>query len=688
MVEVVGQTVLLALMGRLRRRRRWIAALEAGGVACAIASTALALGVVFVRATGGGRPVGFTTVAVPLGLAVAIGGAVGGLRHVTLAACARAVDRVWAQGDVPASSGRGRDDCVLAAVTLTADAVTATPFVVALVDVAIRRVRRVPPERAIPAPRWRWMALAPIATTALALFAPPRWLVWGHAGIAAGATVARQQMSEPGGGTGDRANETRVAISAVALEVERDEAAAALKAASATGDPFLAAGAREFERLLALLSGGGGMNASAAVALLERLDRDAGGAARAALDAAAAGAAAEAALRAVKQNGPAGAASKDLAAATAASTDAAGAGAEARATAAAARLAAAGEVGRGALGAAAGAGARSLEAASPASGSDADTGRAQTAPANGPAAAAVREPRRYLEQLRRDLDEGQRGCQGDAEACRGTAENSGRALSRLQREGRTAETRQRFAEATRQLLERISREEADGGAGQDPRRLRRFGQAARGQWPGGDPKDESGRQQGPGPESGTAGEQRAGTASGDGVGDPAMSAGPAAPRGGDSSSGGGDEGARAAAHEPSTRGGDTAAHGDSGAAVPRSANSREHASGQSGAEAAAGGGVGNVAGGPVLGARGRNLGGGRPGHDAAVTLLPGQGPGASRAQIINGAAARGFASADYRRVFSDYRAAVEESMEAADVPAGKRFLVRRYFQLIRPRSNP
>ncbi|MEO8212554.1 MAG: hypothetical protein ABI560_05150, partial [Myxococcales bacterium] len=141
-----------------------------------------------------------------------------------------------------------------------------------------------------------------------------------------------------------------------------------------------------------------------------------------------------------------------------------------------------------------------------------------------------------------------------------------------------------------------------------------------------------------------------------------------------------------------TRGGDTAGHGDSGAAVPRSATPREHASGQSSAEAsaeaAAGGGVGNVAGGPVLGARGRNLGGGRPGHDAAVTLLPGQGPGASRAQIINGAAARGFASADYRRVFSDYRAAVEESMEAADVPAGKRFLVRRYFQLIRPRSNP
>ncbi|MEO5769042.1 MAG: hypothetical protein ABIS92_11890 [Polyangia bacterium] len=651
MVEVVGQTVLLALMGRLRRRRRWITALEAGGVAWAISSTALAMSVVIVRATGGGRPVGFTTVAVPLGLAVAIGGAVGGLRHVTLAACARAVDRVLAQGDVLAGSGHGRDDCVLAAVTLTADAVTATPFVVALVDVAIRRVRRVPPERAIPAPRWRWMALAPIATAALALalFAPPRWPVWGHGGIAAGAAVARQQISEPGGATGGGANETRVAISAVALEVERDEAAAALKAASETGDPFLAAGAREFERLLALLSGGGGMNASAAVALLERLDRDAGGAARAALDAAAAGAAAEAALRAVKKNGPAGEASKDLAAATAASADAAGAGAgaEARATAAAARLAAAGEVGRAVLGAAAGAGARSLEAASPASGSDADTGRAQTAPANGPAAAVAREPRRYLEQLRRDLDEGQRGCQGDAEACRGTAENSGRALSRLQREGRTAETRQRFAEAARQLLERISREAAAGGAGQDPRRLRRFGQAARGQRPGGDPEDESGRQQGPGPESGTAWERRAGTASGDGAGDPAMSAGPAAPRGGDSSSGGG-----------------------------------------SSAEAAAGGGVGNVAGGPVLGARGRNLDGGRPGHDAAVTLLPGQGPGASRAQIINGAAARGFASADYRRVFSDYRAAVEESMEAADVPAGKRFLVRRYFQLIRPRSNP
>jgi hypothetical protein len=36
-------------------------------------------------------------------------------------------------------------------------------------------------------------------------------------------------------------------------------------------------------------------------------------------------------------------------------------------------------------------------------------------------------------------------------------------------------------------------------------------------------------------------------------------------------------------------------------------------------------------------------------------------------------------------VWSDYEAASEEVLDATAVPPGRRYVVRRYFQLIRPR---
>ena len=54
--------------------------------------------------------------------------------------------------------------------------------------------------------------------------------------------------------------------------------------------------------------------------------------------------------------------------------------------------------------------------------------------------------------------------------------------------------------------------------------------------------------------------------------------------------------------------------------------------------------------------------------------------------MIEAAAERGFARGAYNRVFSDYQAAVEEALTAGDVPEGRRYVVRRYFQLIRPRT--
>jgi hypothetical protein len=60
--------------------------------------------------------------------------------------------------------------------------------------------------------------------------------------------------------------------------------------------------------------------------------------------------------------------------------------------------------------------------------------------------------------------------------------------------------------------------------------------------------------------------------------------------------------------------------------------------------------------------------------------------GASRSQVIQGAAQRGFASKAYGRVYGEYQAVAEESLAKEEIPAGYRSYVKRYFELIRPRD--
>jgi hypothetical protein len=62
--------------------------------------------------------------------------------------------------------------------------------------------------------------------------------------------------------------------------------------------------------------------------------------------------------------------------------------------------------------------------------------------------------------------------------------------------------------------------------------------------------------------------------------------------------------------------------------------------------------------------------------------------GGSRSQAIQGAAERGFASRNYRKVYTEYHQVAEESLAKDDIPGGYRFYVKRYFQLIRPREAP
>ncbi|RYZ02124.1 MAG: hypothetical protein EOO73_32910 [Myxococcales bacterium] len=62
------------------------------------------------------------------------------------------------------------------------------------------------------------------------------------------------------------------------------------------------------------------------------------------------------------------------------------------------------------------------------------------------------------------------------------------------------------------------------------------------------------------------------------------------------------------------------------------------------------------------------------------------GQGAASAEVIYGAAERGFVGRGYQKVFTDYETVAEQVMTQDEIPPGYRFYVRRYFQLIRPRD--
>lgn len=62
------------------------------------------------------------------------------------------------------------------------------------------------------------------------------------------------------------------------------------------------------------------------------------------------------------------------------------------------------------------------------------------------------------------------------------------------------------------------------------------------------------------------------------------------------------------------------------------------------------------------------------------------GEGAASAEVIYGAAERGFVGKGYRDVYVQYEAVAEQALEHDRIPPGYRFYVRRYFQLIRPRE--
>jgi hypothetical protein len=633
---VVERNLLLALMRRLRRRRRWTDALEGSALGLTVAAPVLAVATAVLRQAGATSLPARQLVAALLA-AAAIGACARLARPISLVACARATDRVFAATRATVGGGSSAtDDCVLAAVALAEESTVPTAFLRALTAEATTRAQGIPPRRAIPPPasRLSLLAMAGLGLVAVATLVP--------LSKSRGATRVRSAGSSAGSSINHGASPTRspslLRLDEIALASERADTHLAAIAAQQATDQDLAGLASTFDALLDDLARKG-MDATSAVMRLRNLANDAQLAADLSTAAKAAGQAAAGALGAALDVGTDG---KTLAAAIAAppgATDVAGPGA--------ARLANRGAAGRAALGraaevAAAGLmGPRGADSPSPSpSPSDdgegrrrLDHGRQPPEHSSDQAPSGGQRPngQRRLEQLRRDLEETASGCKSNPEACRRRADEAGRGLARLHREGQTAQARQRLAGAARQLLDRISRGDV---AMSDREQMFRFARAAHGSTSAGVP--------GSGPNAS------------------------------DSNARGGEPG------EEGWQSGQRSEPGDTVEADP--ADTKTAGVGA----AAEGGGIGSAPGGPLLGPR--QVGGPPAGREVEVRLRDDL-PGPSRAEIIGGAAARGFASAGYRRLFDDYHAAVEESLDVTLVPPGRRYLVRRYFQLIRPVSR-
>lgn len=62
------------------------------------------------------------------------------------------------------------------------------------------------------------------------------------------------------------------------------------------------------------------------------------------------------------------------------------------------------------------------------------------------------------------------------------------------------------------------------------------------------------------------------------------------------------------------------------------------------------------------------------------------GQGAASSEVVFGAAERGFTGSRYQNVYTQYRTVAEDVLSQDTIPPGYEFYVRRYFQLIRPRT--
>ncbi len=308
---------------------------------------------------------------------------------------------------------------------------------------------------------------------------------------------------------------------------------------------------------------------------------------------------------------------------------------------------------------------------------------------------AVAEQRRTLERLRREMDRAaedlnrqQQGSAADA------LERGAEEMNRTAREQMSEEQRRELEAQMRQLREMIRRQrEQQGGEGQEGQagqggqgqRLQRFvlraqgqgGQQMRLRMPG-QGQGQAGQGQGQaGQGQGQAGQGQG--QAGQGQGQAGQGQGQAGQGQGQAGQGQGQAGQGQGQGQGIT---ELTMGGQGGNAVLEMPGMGEGRGGMGEGGGQSGSGAGsqhdpNVLGDPThLNSRGQS---------SQVEGQHGEGP--SRSEVILGAADRGFATSGYQRVYTDYSDHAEEVLERDEVPAGYRFYVRRYFQLIRPREG-
>jgi hypothetical protein len=413
-------------------------------------------------------------------------------------------------------------------------------------------------------------------------------------------------------------------LAAALLAPDRDVAAAAARAAVALDDAELARLTKEFEKILEALAAGA-LEQGAALEKLAQLERAAEAAARE-------GRASEQAMRAV---GNALEREKLAEAVSKALRELDGAAAKKALEELGAKAAEMPEKQRDQL-------AKALDRAAAASskasggeegGADGEQQRRlpqpSTSAAGGERSSGPRE--RQLKRLERDLSDGADRCREDPEACKRALEQAGSDMNDMARDAQRSQSRQSLGRAMEQLRERLRRQNPGDRAAREAEQS--FERAAGGMQPMPGQQGDQGQGEGERVEGMT--------------GTPGSS-------GGDQEGGG--------------SGGEQA-----GAALGAASEGKGEAMGADG--------VGKEAGGDPLGPRAAS--GALRGQTREARVRSGAGP--SRAEVIEAGAKKGFARTEYQRVFEDYSAAVEEALDTTAVPAPRRYLVRRYFELIRPR---
>jgi hypothetical protein len=418
----------------------------------------------------------------------------------------------------------------------------------------------------------------------------------------------------------------RAPIDPRTFALDRRAADEATRRAAALGDDTLGRLAQELRRVMAGLESGSLERGEA----LERLDRLAAEAREAARD----GAAMARGLRAAGEALSSERQAADLAAALRALDE------QASGKAAQELASRAGELGarqREQLG-------RALSRAAAAAGdprgeSAASNQRRLSSPSgNEPAGqGGSRSDERQLKSLSRDMEGGAEACKQSPEACKRALGQAGERIPPMARQGQRSASRDQLGRALEQMRERLRRldpGERNPEARESKEAEQDFeravgGAMASGAGEGGEPGGET-------------------TPAGQGSGAPA--------------------GAMAAHGQGEGEGASASAAGPAG--TPAGAT-------------AGGDGIGKDPGGDPLGSREGD--GATRGETHQAKVRSGAGP--SRAEVIEAGARRGFARAEYHRVFDDYSAVVEETLDTTAVPPARRYLVRRYFELIRPRAG-